>query len=190
MTDQWPGTPEGMPQYPAVPPVPPAGQDKRPVPTDVVTAFQLWFVVAALGIVYLVSALAFVYGDRTAFVDQLMDEVAKQPDVDLSRSQAEQLLVVGLVITGIFLSVVLTGLLALFDFKMRKGKNWARMLLTMVGVFTVFSAIPTVFGIGAATGPAALVMGGAGILQAVAAIGAIVLMHRKESNEYFLNPAR
>ncbi len=44
---------------------------------------------------------------------------------------------------------------------MRKGKNWARMLLTMAGVFTVFSALPTVFGAGQGSGTAALLMGGA-----------------------------
>ncbi|MCL2536469.1 MAG: hypothetical protein FWE39_20090 [Nocardiaceae bacterium] len=194
--DPWPGTPQypagpqqpgQYPQQPGQYPVPPTAQQQKPVPDDVQTAFQLWFVVAALGVVYLVAALLFVYSDRTSFVDQLMDEFAKQPDMTVTRSQAEQLLVVGLVITGVFLTVVLGGLTALFAFKMRKGKNWARMLLTMAGAFTVLSAIPTVFGAGAATGTAALVMGGAGILQAVVAVGAIVLMHRKESNEYFLN---
>ncbi|MGF7119874.1 hypothetical protein [Rhodococcus sp. BE178] len=186
--DPWPGTP----QYPA--PMPPVQQQdgKKPVPADVITAFQLWFVVGALGIVYLVSALAFAYGDRDSFVDQVVDELAKQSDTVMSRADVEQLFVFAIIGTGVFLSIVLTGLLALFAFKMRKGKNWARMLLTMIGVFTVFSAIPTIFGITAGTGTAALIMGGAGILQAVAAIGAIVLMHRKESNEYFLNlpPAR
>ncbi|WFR73760.1 hypothetical protein P9209_09455 [Prescottella defluvii] len=191
--DPWPGAPQypaGPPQVPGQPgqyPAPPPAPEQKPIPADVQTAFQLWFVVAALGVVYLVAALLFVYSDRTSFVDQLMDEFAKQPDVTVTRSQAEQLLVFGLVSTGVILTLVLGGLTVLFDFKMRKGKNWARMILTMAGAFTVLSAIPTVFGAGAATGTAALVMGGAGILQAVVAVGAIVLMHRKESNEYFLN---
>ncbi|MDH6278961.1 putative membrane channel-forming protein YqfA (hemolysin III family) [Prescottella agglutinans] len=191
--DPWPGAPQypaGPPQMPGQPgqyPAPPPASEQKPIPADVQTAFQLWFAVAALGVVYLVAALLFVYSDRTSFVDQLMDEFAKQPDVTVTRSQAEQLLVFGLVSTGVILTLVLGGLTVLFDFKMRKGKNWARMLLTMAGAFTVLSAIPTVFGAGAATGTAALVMGGAGILQAVVAVGAIVLMHRKESNEYFLN---
>ncbi|WP_137725238.1 hypothetical protein [Prescottella subtropica] len=192
--DPWPGTPQyPTGQYPAGQyPMPPAAPEHKPVPTDVATAFQLWLGVAGLGVVYLISALAFVYSDRTTFVDQLMDEFAKQPDVQVTREQAEQLLVFGLVGTGILMTLVLGGLTLLLAFKMRKGRNWARMLLTMAGVFTVFSALPTLFGVGAATGGAALVMGGAGILQAVVAVGAIVLMHRKESNAYFLNlpPAR
>ncbi|AVP69908.1 MULTISPECIES: hypothetical protein [Prescottella] len=193
--DQWPGTPQypsGPPQYPGQPqgqyPMPPVQQEKRPVPADVLTAFQLWFVVAALGVVYLVAALLFVHSDRASFVDQLMDEFAKQQIDPLpTRAEVDQLLTLGLVATGVILTLVLGGLTILFAFKMRKGKNWARMLLTMAGVFTVFSALPTVFGAGQGSGTAALLMGGAGILQAVAAIGAIVLMHRKESNAYFLN---
>ncbi|QCQ92327.1 hypothetical protein [Rhodococcus sp. SGAir0479] len=206
--DPWPGSPQysseppqqpgPYPQYPTPPgqyPMPPAAPERRPVPADVTTAFQLWFAVIALGVVYLVAALMFVHSDRATFVDQLMDELAKQqPGLEVSRSEVDQLLTLGLVGTGVVLALVLGGLTVLFAFKMRKGRNWARMVLTMAGVFTVFSAIPTVFGAGAATGTAALVMGGAGILQAVVAVGAIVLMHRKESNAYFLNlpagPAR
>ena len=211
MTGQWPpqqpGQPDpwpGAPQYPAGPPpypgqhpgqypMPPAAPEPKPVPADVVTAFQLWFVVAALGVVYLVAALLFVHSDRATFVNQLMDEFARQQIDPLpTRAEVDQLLTLGLVGTGLLMTALLGGLTILFAFKMRKGKNWARMLLTMAGVFTVVSAIPTLFGVGAATGPAALVMGGAGILQAVVALGAIVLMHRKESNAYFLNlpPAR
>lgn len=168
--------------------MPPVQQEKRPVPADVVTAFQLWFLVAALGVVYLVAALLFVHSDRASFVDQLMDEFTKQQIDPLpTRAEVDQLLTIGLVATGVILTLVLGGLTILFAFKMRKGKNWARILLTMVGVFTIFSALPTLFGAGQGSGSAALLMGGAGILQAVAAIGAIVLMHRKESNEYFLN---
>ncbi len=68
-------------------------QEKRPVPADVLTAFQLWFVVAALGVVYLVAALLFVHSDRASFVDQLMDEFAKQQIDPLpTRAEVDQLL--------------------------------------------------------------------------------------------------
>lgn len=69
---------------------------------------------------------------------------------------------------------------------MSRGKNWARMLLTFCGVFMLVSAIPVIFGLGGDGGAATLLFGGAEILQAVAAVGAIVMMHRKESNPYFL----
>ena len=87
----------GHPQYPA--PMPPVQQQdgKKPVPADVITAFQLSFVVAALGIVYLVSALAFAYGDRDSFVDQVVDELAKQSDTVMSRADVEQLFVFAII---------------------------------------------------------------------------------------------
>ncbi|RVW01171.1 hypothetical protein [Rhodococcus xishaensis] len=208
MTEQWPGQNQqqpgqpdpwpGTPRHPAGPhqpagqdPMPPTGQHK-PVPADIVTAFQLWLVVAALGVVQLVAALLFIYNDRASFIDQLVDDVASQSGQDLTRAQAEQLMAIGLVGTGILLTVVLGGLTVLFAFKMRRGRNWARMLLTMAGAFVLFSALQTIVGAGPASGTAALVMGGAGILQAVMAVGAIVLMYRQGSNEYFgkLPPSR
>ncbi|RVW01821.1 hypothetical protein [Rhodococcus spongiicola] len=202
MTEQWPGQNQqqsgqpdpwpGTPRYPAGPPQPP-GQDpmrpvvqqQKPVPADIVTAFQLWLGVAALGVVHLVAVLLFLYNDRAAFVDQFLDDVATQSGQEVTRAQAEQLLAIGLVITGVLLAVVLGGLTVLFAFKMRGGRSWARVLLTMAGAFVVFSAMQTVVSGGPASGSAALVMGAAVILQAVMAVGAIVLMYRQGSNEYF-----
>jgi hypothetical protein len=61
------------------------------------------------------------------------------------------------------------------------------MLVTMIGVVVVFVGVQLVFGIGTLDGPAALVSGGASIIQAVLVVGATILLHRHESNAYFLN---
>jgi hypothetical protein len=97
----------------------------------------------------------------------------------------EQVLVVALIGSGVIITVLLGGLTVLLALKMRRGRNWARMLLTMGGVLAVSSAVPSIFGFGAATGVGAFVMGGTSIVQAVAAIGAIVMMFRSDSREYF-----
>ena len=74
---------------------------------------------------------------------------------------------------------------------MSRGKNWARMLLTFCGVFMLVSAIPVIFGLGGDGGAATLLFGGAEILQAVAAVGAIVMMHRKSPiRTFFVSPGR
>lgn len=179
MNEQWPHQAPGY--------LPPATTGPgRPVPVDVQTAFQLWWGVAGLGVVYLFGALAMVYADRDAYTDQLLKDFAAQNvEVALTRSTAEQLLLVGLGITAL-LGFAVTALFLLFVYRMRRGRNWARMVLTMIGIFLLFSAIPTIFGFGAAGGGAAVVVGVAGIVQAVLAVGAIVLMHRRESNRYFL----
>lgn len=168
--------------YPQSPPVPPKPQP----PVDVVTAFQLLCGVAGLGVVNLFATLATALGDRANFADQLVRDVRAQDEtVEITRSTAEGLLLIGFGLTAV-LGLILTGVYLLFVFKMRAGRNWARMLVTMIGVMTVFVAIPTVFGLGAVGGAAAVVAGGAGILQAVLSVGAVVLMHRADSNRYFM----
>ncbi len=159
----------------------------RPVPpVDVVTAFQLLCGVAVLGVVNLTAMLLAVYGDLDTYVGQLQRDVAAQdPTVVVGVDDARVLLTIGLGLTGL-LGLGVTAIFLLFVFKMRAGRNWARMLVTMIGVMTVFSAVPALFGLGAGSGAASVVAGGAGILQAVLAVGAIVLMHRADSNRYFL----
>nr|WP_246044923.1 hypothetical protein [Rhodococcus oryzae] len=173
--------------WPPAPPTGPVAQDPRPaVPVDVGTAFQLLCGVAALGVVNLFATLAMVAADRKTFADQLIKDVhAQDPTVEISASAAEGLLLVGLGVTAL-LGLALTGLYLLFVFKMRSGRNWARMLVTMIGVTMVFFAIPALFGLGAGGGVAGMVAGGAGILQAVLSVGAVILMHRSESNQYFV----
>lgn len=153
---------------------------------DVVTAFQLLCAVAALGVVNMIATLLAVYADRASYVDQLLRDVAAQDaGVEIGRDTAEALLMVGLGLTAL-VGFAVTALYVLFVFKMRAGRNWARMLVTMIGVIMVFFAIPALFGLGAGSGAAAMVAGGAGILQAVLAVGAVVLMHRGDANRYFL----
>lgn len=179
--------PGGWPQGAYPPPAPVPAKPEPPV--DVVTAFQLLCAVAALGVVNMIASLLSVYSDRDTYVDQLLADVAAQDaSIHIGRDTAQSLLVVGLGVTAL-IGLGVTALYLLFVFKMRAGRNWARMLVTIIGVMTVFFAIPTVFGL-VGSGGAALVAGGAGILQAVASVGAIVLMHRAESNRYFLPALR
>ena len=69
---------------------------------------------------------------------------------------------------------------------MRTGKRWARMLLTVIGSFTVFTTLVDLFAIASSAGAMNIVMSVLGIGQGVLAAGASYLMHRRESNEYFL----
>ena len=68
---------------------------------------------------------------------------------------------------------------------MRHGRLWARMVLTMIGTITVVVALPQLFALGVDGGALSSVSGVAAVLQGVLSAGAIYLMHRKESNEYF-----
>lgn len=161
-------------------------QPPRSTPDDVVTAFQLWWAVAGFGLAQLLCALLGAVGDRDALVDQLLSDMARRdPEFTLGRSTAQLFLYAGLVI-AVLIGVVLCTVVLVVAYQMRRGRGWARSILTVLGSFLVILAVPSVFGLGTATGALAVVAGGFAILGGVAAAGAIVLMHRKESNSYFL----
>ncbi|MBC2639406.1 MULTISPECIES: hypothetical protein [unclassified Rhodococcus (in: high G+C Gram-positive bacteria)] len=193
MTQQWPPTPHQAPHqqgpapqnFPYPPPVP-QQKPERPAPVDVGTAAQLLWAVAGLGLIQALAAMVFVVGEKSTFVDELMKNPSvTSGEVDMSRDSVESLFYVGIGFT-VVLMLILTGLFVLFVHFMRKGRNWARMLLTIACVMMVVWTVPVLFGIGSDGSRTALALGGVQILQAVVAVGAVVLMHRKDANSYFL----
>ena len=158
----------------------------RSTPVDVGTAFQLWWAVAGFGIAHLVCALADAYGQRDQFVDQLAADLAgRDPEMALSRETTELLLYASFGI-AVVLGLIVAALVLVIAYQMRRGRAWARTVLTILGVFLVMLAVPALFGLGVATGLPAVLSGALAILEGVAAAGAIVLMHRRDSNAYFL----
>lgn len=159
---------------------------QRPAPVDVETSRHLWWGVALLGMLELLMTLVVVYGDKSIFAQQLVDDVAvQQPSVPLTVESAESYLTAALVFM-VFLGVGFGALFLFWVNKMRLGRMWARMVLTMIGTVTVVLALPQLFGLGSADGALSLSMAVAGVAQGVLAAGGIYLMHRKESTEYFL----
>ena len=126
------------------------------------------------------------FGAREEFAQSLLDDLAAQDAAaDMTVESTQSMVTVMLVVT-VF---VVLGFGALFLFwvkRMRAGKMWARMLLTVIGSFTVFTTILELFSIASSAGAMNIVMSVLGIGQGVLAAGAIYLMHRRESNEYFV----
>lgn len=169
-----------------VPPQPdPRSDADRPVPQDVTTAFQLWCGVLVLAAVSLVLSLVDVWGQRAVLLD-LFVEMSDDPAMEgITEADLEGVLPVVLGFTAV-LGLAVLGLLYFFARRMRSGKNWARMVLTLIGVFMTLTTLPTVFGLGAEQGVLGMAGSIVSILQAVATVGAIVLLHRRDSNLYFL----
>lgn len=165
---------------------PPLQQVERPAPVDVETARHLLWGVTGLGLLSLLMTLIMVNGERSVFAQQLVDDIKVQdPSLPLTLESAETYLTVALVM----MALVGIGFAALFTYwveKMRMGRLWARALLTMIGTVTVVLALPQLFGFGVDGGALQIVMSVVSILQGVLAAGAIYLLHRKESNAYFL----
>lgn len=161
-------------------------QPQRPVPEDVRTAYQLWWAVVGLSLAQVLVSLGGVLADRDAYIDQLAHDLsARDPNLAATRSTIELVLYGGIAI-GVAIGVALAALTVLVAVQMRRGKTWARTVLTMAGTFLVFLAVPALLGLGDTTGIASMISGGLAILAAVAAAGAIVLMHRRASNEFFV----
>lgn len=170
--------------FPAPPPVPVRASD-RPVPPDVTTACQLWCGVLVLAVVTLAASLVDMWVGRDRVLD-LMVEMAADPAFEgITREQMETAVPVLVAFTAA-LGLAIVGLLYLVVRQLRRAKNWARMLLTLLGVFMTLSTLPTLFGVGVGDGTVGWLLGFVGIVQAVLTVGAIVLLHRKDSNEYFL----
>ncbi|UYP18141.1 hypothetical protein OED52_15945 [Rhodococcus sp. Z13] len=170
-------------------PAPPSGPGPaadRPVPADVTTAYQLWCAVLGLAIVSLLASLVDMWNRRGELVATMTDMVEQEALEGITTEQLESAVPVLLVITGA-IGLVVVGLLYLVVRQLLRAKNWARMLLTLLGVFMSLTTLPTVFGVGVGDGGASWVLGMVGILQAVATVGAIVLMHRGEANRFFLH---
>ena len=145
----------------------------RPKPVN--TAFTLWVVNAALGLITFVVSLL-VGGDaaRDAARDQLRASGETISDAQIDSAVTAALAVAG-IIAALFFALYL-----LFAFKMRAGRNWARIVLTVLGVLGIISNLYSLAAGGA---------GGVGLVLTViqvALIGtAIFLMWQKESTHYF-----
>ncbi|WP_072690728.1 hypothetical protein [Rhodococcus marinonascens] len=189
MTEQWPQTPPHQqgpsPHNLPYPPPIPEPKPERPVPVDVGTAAQLLWVVAGLGLIQALVAMTAILGEKSTFADQLLNEPAiTSSEIDLSRDTAENLLFVAIGFLGLFI-LMFTALFLLIVYFMRKGRNWARKLLT-IGCATIVALTVMAVSTTESGGGAELALGGVQILQAVVAVGAVVLMHRKDSAAYFL----
>ncbi|MFF9563779.1 hypothetical protein ACF1AJ_10565 [Leifsonia sp. NPDC014704] len=152
------------PSYPASSsPAPSAGGPVTP-PQQVNTAFWLYIVGAALSLISLIVSLATVGSLKEAIQRQLAAQGQQVPD--------------GAVDAGVAVSVTLTVIIGilfiaayvLFAYFMRRGANWARIVLLVVTVLSLFDILG-----GFGTGAARFVVG----------VIATILIFLKPANDYF-----
>ena len=166
------GVPAAPPPPPSAYPAAATGPSTTVAPTSppntVNIAFWLYVAGAVLSVISGIITIAVVSGSRA---DQV--RVIEQQGADLRGLTAQQVadasvtfLVTWSIVTLIFWAVVFV----LFAYFMRRGANWARIVLT---VLTVLSLLNLLTGFGT------------GLLQVLATIVAVVLMWLRPSNEYF-----
>ncbi len=145
----------GQPQY---------GQPDAPggVPKQINTAF--WLILGA-GVVWVLSLLLALGAlDSPAFRDQFEQQMAAG-GADLTYDSIKGFLVGTIVV----FALISGGLYALVAFNIRKGKNWARILGTVLAALSVFSVFPL----------------GIGSIAALAGIAGIVMLYLPATSPYF-----
>ncbi|MFI9007090.1 hypothetical protein ACIGNX_07670 [Actinosynnema sp. NPDC053489] len=165
-------------QQPGYPPqAPPLSESelRRPArPKSVDTAYLLWLIAAGLGI------LGNLIGFATA--EAVARQTLEAMNVDTSAVGAIQpsygSLIFSLVVSVLWILVVM---------QMRKGANWARIVLTVLGVLAIIGGLFGLVAIGIlfSVGFLGVIQALLSLAQLVLTIAAIVFMFKADSNQYF-----
>ena len=166
---------QGQPQQPGYPPqAPPLNESelRAPVrPKSVDTAYMLWLVAAGVSILSNLIGLL-IAGDlaRETAAALGVSGAAAEPSYGST--------IFSLVLVVVWIVVVM---------QMRKGANWARILLTVLGGLAVIGNLLSLlaFGILFSLGFLGVLSALLVLVSLVAIIGAIVFMFKSESNRYF-----
>jgi FtsH-binding integral membrane protein len=146
-------------------------------PRTVDLAFWCWILTTVISLIGLVLTLNSSVWDA-AIAAGVRSSGETRVDVQSLVTVAKAILIV------VFLISV--GIYLLFAFKMRAGRNWARITLTVFGAFTIISSLTPATGsvtVNSETFSAG--SRGPGWITAVVVLAAIILMFVGESNRYF-----
>jgi hypothetical protein len=171
--DPYAGAPTGYLSHPAGRDLP--AEPVRPRPVDL--AFWCWILTTAISLVGLILTLTSPVWDDAVAAG--VRSSGQQVDVQTLVTVTKTILIV---IFLIFAAVYL-----LFAFKMRAGRNWARITLTVFGALTLLSVVTAGSTSSVTVGSETYSAGSRGPswLTAVVALVGIVLMFVGESNRFF-----
>ncbi|HTF47295.1 MAG TPA: hypothetical protein VK735_07595 [Pseudonocardia sp.] len=150
-----------------------SGGAKPERPVDVTKAFALWLASVAVSLVGQLIA----YPAASGMVRDAVQQGAESSGTPIGPAELETITRIGLAL-GVAFIVLLAGVWVLIGFKMRAGRNWARILITVVTVLGVISMLTTANGFGSLAAIISLV-------QNLLAIAVVVYMYRSESSAYF-----
>lgn len=161
--EQIPSFPPSAGQAPPPPATPTSGVSTVP-PRPVVTAFWLYIAAAALSVISLIVALT-TNGNVKASLQHQLAANGQQ----MSNSTIDALIGVGIAVSIVF-AVIWIVLFVLFAFFMKRGANWARIVLTVITALS-FANLGSGYG--------------AGLVQVIVAIIATILIWLRPAGEYF-----
>lgn len=149
-------------------------------PKEVRTSFLLWLAYLGLGLIGSILAFVSLESVINSTLAQSGVDPAALPPGTLAAARTGALV-------GVVIGLVLLALVVGAVFQMRKGRNWARIVLTVLGGLSALSLILGFFSLGTT-----LSLGGLGVLsvllsvvQFVLLVGAILFMYRGAAQPYF-----
>jgi heme A synthase len=145
-------------------------------PLDVTKAFALWLASVAVSLVGQLIA----YPAASGMIREAVERGAESSGSPIPPADVETIMRVGLAI-GLALIVLLAAVWVLVGFKLRAGRNWARVLVAAVTVVGVVSMLATADGFSSL--PTILTL-----VQNLLAIAVVVYLYRPESSTYFSKP--
>lgn len=162
------------PSYEPAPSVPNTEDGPVVRPKAIDTAFQATLASIAIGAISMVVTVLL---DRASLED-MARQMMETPGTDqgFTEEQLVDVYRVALVIA----TALYVGLNLLFAYKMRAGRNWARIVLT---VFTVIGALSFLSAMTSSGAELGLMWS---LAQTAFGVTAVVYMYRKESTAYFL----
>lgn len=177
------GQPYGSP-YPGQQP-PPGYQVRGPAapvekPKEVETAFRL----GILSVVISIVGIALSFAVSGPAIDAAIAANPLPPG--FTEQQFRQVALIGSIVFAVVL-LILIGLYLLFLFKMRAGRNWARILITILGLLWIAFGLYGLAGIGQvlAAGPLGVISAVLSVVQLVVIAASIFFMFRPAAGPYF-----
>jgi hypothetical protein len=171
----YPGGPAGYPGYAGAPVTEPV----RPV--TVTAAFWCWIAVIAAWAVSLIILLT-----SSAWDQALAAATNSANRSSTSTVVVDAQSVINFVrVFAVVVFVIVAGLYLLFAFKMRAGRNWARITLTVLGILGVLGSITPSSRSVTVNGQVYESSSGPGWVTAVLTLAAVVLMFVGGANEFF-----
>jgi uncharacterized protein (DUF983 family) len=164
-----PESTSGLPNYPSAPAANEYGQTQQPAyapPREIMISF--WCYVGAAAIVLIGGLFAI------TLKQSVLDTLRNNNTTGLTASQLETAANAAVVV-AVVISVIIAGLYLLFAFKLRAGRNWARIVLTVIAAIDLLSLISITR------------QGGSPIsyIGALAAIAGCVLSYLPNASAYF-----
>ena len=173
------GYPQQGGQPPAAPPLNEAELRAPERPKSVDTAYLLWLIAAGVGILGSLLNLL----NAQAIADETVKALSGlSPELDKSLADSASPSY-----GGIIFSLIISAVWVVVVMQMRKGANWARILLTVLGGLGILLGLIGFLGFGIlfSTGILGVLQALLGVVALVAEIGAIVFMFKSDSNRYF-----